>query len=486
MYEIHDLGEGKNILAKKNFENYNLTCGNHQEGDIDLQQDINPNQSSNSSASTRDYDNCPVRILALFTPNAQNTVANIQNTITLSIEESNQALRNSGVTECELELILEDIQPIDFEESQLMRRDLNDLQGDNPVLSEQVRQLRNNAEADIVVVYAQGNYLDYLGLAGTLTLDSEQALSIVIASEANSDYLTAHEVGHLFACRHQPEADNTGPIEHAHDFKTGAWPFRKKRRTVMWAPVGFQLFKGKAIHHFSNPNIKFKKKPTGVKDEKENYKQLENNACVVAGFRGGDEITSLSVAIDAPNFNCPCTSTGINSQVGGVGIGTGVYQYEWRTSSDGFNWGNVISTNSGFSLISPCIEGEVVFVRLTVTSSDGQVLDAYKAIESAYEWDGQNGACIRGEGESANNVNNNFKLRITPNPVNEILKVEVMLDSPASKLVQVLDTRGKVIYKQQLEMPIGIFRFSIPVIDFPSGTYLIHIEGQEASKFIKL
>ena len=478
-YEIHDLGAGKNILVKKNFENKNLRCGNNsEESSGELEEYINSNPNSNISATTRNFNNCPVRVLALFTPAAQAAVANIQNTITLSIEESSQALRNSGVTECELELILADIQPIGiagFVESPLMRNDREDF-----ITSMEVLEQRNDAEADIVLVYAENAYLDFLGLAGTLFLQEERALSVITASEANTNYLTAHEIAHLFACRHEIEADNTGAIEHAHEFKAGGvFPFRKKRRTVMWSESSC-----KTIHHFSNPNVHFKKKPTGVEDEKENYQLLENNACVVAGFRGDAVTPPLSVAIDAPGFNCPCTSTGLSSQVNGGGIG--VYQYEWRTSLDGFNWGNVVSTSSGFSLISPCIEGEVVFIRLTVTSSDGQVLDAYKAIESAYEWNGQDGACIRTEGENTNSVNGKNRLRITPNPVNDVLNVEVMLDNPALKLLQVLDIRGKVIYNQEIEIPIGISRFTIPVTNFPSGIYLIHIEGQKATKFIKL
>ncbi len=474
-YEIHDLGGGKNILAKKNFENKNLRCGNiNESSSIELEQHNDPN--SNISASTRNFNNCPVRVLALFTPNAQTAVANIQNTITLSIEESNQALRNSGVTECELELILVDIQPVNFVETIRMATDR-----DNLIDDPQVMQLRDNAEADIVVVYVDGNYGQNIGIAGTLELERERALSVIQASEANTEYNTAHEIAHLFACRHQPEADNFGPIEHAHDFKAGGvWPWRKERKTVMWATVT-----GKTIHHFSNPNVNFKKKPTGVDDEKENYRQLEDNACVVAGFRGDATTPFLNVAINGTNYACPCTSTGITSQVSGGGVG--IYQYEWRTSSDGFNWGNVVSNSSGISLVSPCIEGGVIFIRVTVTSSDGQVVDAYKSIESAFEWNGQEGACMRNNARSSDeSANSEDKMTVTPNPVSDLLSVEIESNSPISDLLQVLDINGSIVYERNLEVSMGIFKINIPVTDFPSGTYLIYIKGQVITKFIKL
>ena len=414
-----------------------------------------------------------MRVLALFTPNGNNAVANIQNTINLSIAETNQALRNSQVSECDLELILVDVQEIQFTEGFSAPADRDALIG-----NANVQGLRNAVDADIVVVYTDENYGGIIGIAGTLTLQAERALCVIEAAEAITEFNTAHEVAHLFACRHEPEAEPTRPFEHAHEFKTGCWPFRKRRNTVM-----FSVTAGRTIQHYSNPNVKFKKKATGVSDEKENWRQLEVNACTVANFRDDDVVPILIASISGDGYNCPCFGVGLSAQVSGGAPRP--YQFEWRTSTDGFNWGSVQSTASSFSISLPCEIGEGVYVRLTVTSSDGQIDDTFRFIEAAENWPGQQGVCPR----SSYNSNDNDVILSTrtlfPNPVNDVLYLEISEGETMPSDIVVVDVWGRLIAVSP-EIDIDERTVQIPTTHLHEGMYLLKYGQRNILKFVKI
>lgn len=465
-YEIQSVGEGKTVLAKKDAAILNLGCGNSDSERLNFPTDV---------SIPRNGGHCTVRVLGLFTPNANNAVSDIENTIELSIAQTNQAFRNSRIYGSSLELVLVDVQEIQFTEGFGARTDRDALINDPTV-----QTLRNNADADIVLVYTDGNYGTVLGIAGTLTLQAERALALIQAAEATNDYVTSHEIAHLFACRHEIDADATGPFEHAHEFKTGCWPFRKKRNTIMYSTAT-----GKSIQYYSNPNVEFKNKPTGVSDETENARQLRANACTVAGFRAGDP--SLNANIVGEEYGCPCYFAYLRANVSGGAPGS--YQYEWRTSTDGFNWSGVQSTSYAFSIMAPCEVGERIFIQLIVTSSDGQLDEAFGFIESAERWPGQQVDCDqRFSGNPVSGISQTLpeEYSVFPNPASDLITVTFPRKTTEQYSdISILNIYGQVVYSGKIFYDSFVGQVDIDINEFPNGVYFVKTEQDQTLRFVK-
>lgn len=473
LYELHDLGDNKRILVKRDYTGLNVHCGNTSGGEEGF-------NSGEGSTGDRDGSTCPVRVLALYSDSANAALPDIAGTISLTINQTNQALRNSLVSEANLELELVGTQMITFTETFDMAADRDNLIG-----LDELKNKRNAVDADIVLVFVESSYGEVLGIAGTLTLEPEKAVTVINATDALFDYNTCHELAHLFACRHEPSADPTGPFEHAHDFKTGCWPFRKERNTVM-----FSVATGNTIQNYSNPSVKYKNKKTGVTDEKENWRQLQANACTVATFRNSN-ISPLNANITGEYYGCPCTNLVLSAQVSGGAPGP--YSYEWHISDDGFNWGNVQSTTSTLQIDLPCEEGPV-YVRLKVTSPDGQIDYSFRGVEVAETWEGQEFPCphhlIGGGG------NGNTMTAVSPNPATNKVDVRIIGDDLGGielsghevANITLLNNIGKVLARYEIN-PIEEQKVRIDIEGLETGIYYIRTKvGDNVSvqKIIKL
>lgn len=464
IYELHDLGQNKRVLVKKDYENHTFGCGNDNSEEFQ--------QGEEPVVEDRNGGNCPVRVLALFTQNAEDALPDIQNIINLTINQTNQAFRSSGVAQSDLDLVLVGIREVDFDESNNARDDRDALIDNNDV-----QDLRDDANADIVVVFAESDYGDVLGIAGTLTLQEERALCLIRATEAVNEYNTSHEIAHLFACRHEEDADPTGEFEHAFCFKTGCWPFRKHRNTIMWSTVT-----GNTIQHFSNPNVKFKEKATGEADA-HNARQLRGNACTVANFRDDDVIPNLHAAISGSGYGCPCQSTGVFASV--TGGAPGNYTLAWRTSTDGFNWSPVQGTGTSLSIELPCVEGEGIYVQLTATSVDGQVENAFRFIEAATTWYGQEGPCMRSNDYV--DAGNLGSIIAYPNPMDERIIVQGSTGAEESKVnIRLYDSFGRLLQEVKKGTTGRNFTVSIETPTLSPGIYALRVEYSGEQQIFKI
>jgi hypothetical protein len=479
MYELHDLGGGKSLLAKKDYEGEGITrCGNtNSEG-------LHP---GDETIGDRNGGNCPVRVLALFTANGTAAVPNINNTISLSIFQTNEALKKSGVDESELRLVLQDIQQIPFVEGTSIVNDVNSL-----INNTDVQNRRNAANADIVIVYTAGAYDGVLGRAGTLTLQNERALCVIQAAEATTEFNISHEAAHLFACRHEEAADPTGVFEHAHEFELKCAPSHlRERNTVMWS-----VATGNTIPHYSNPNVYYKTgfgwKKTGVVNERDNARQLRTNACTVADFRGDAVIPQLFASIQGPYFGCPCVSKNLSAQV--TGGAPGNYLFAWSTSTDGFNWSSVQGTFSTFAVTLPCELGEGIYVRVTVTSVDGQVDEGFAFIESAMTWAGQTQTCpdpiiAPPGGGSVAAALQLLEVEAFPNPIRDKITLDFKSGVEGSVFLKLTDGYGKAFHFEELEGVTDNSRREIDIINIPPGIYFLefrNINSTSVRKIIKL
>lgn len=293
-------------------------------------------------------------------------------------------------------------------------------------------------------------------------------LSVSNTTDALFDYNTCHELAHLFGCRHEPSADPNGPIEHAHAFKTGCWPFRKERNTVM-----FSVATGNTIQHFSNPNVEYKNKKTGVTNERENWQQLKTNACIVAGFRDQSN-PALQATISGSGYGCPCQNTSLFALV--TGGAPGNYILAWQTSTDGFNWSPIQGTGSWFSVELPCEEGKGVYVQLTATSINGQVTTSFRYIEAATAWYGQEGPCMRSDGNIGAGKFGDISVYPNPNDGSFIVSV----NSPEDNIsIEVHDQAGRLVFISKENSFTGRYEKYLNIGHLISGTYSVRVRTND-------
>lgn len=232
----------------------------------------------------------------------------------------------------------------------------------------------------------------------------------------------------------------------------------------------------KTIQHYSNPNVEYKSKKTGVTDERENWRQLRANACTVATFRN-QSIPALQAYISGSGFGCPCENIGMGAIVSGGAPGS--YTFQWQKSNDGFNWGGVLSTASSFSVALPCEEGEGVYVRLTVMSADSQIVQKFRFFEAAMTWPGQEQICFErstsGTGPSVASI------LVSPNPTNNSFSIRCDIDITSEVQIDIFDNIGRLVISNIEIAAPGNFEKNVNVYHLVRGLHLLRltINGQE-------
>jgi hypothetical protein len=260
-YVLEDLGGGKQLLVKLIFRETELLY-------CDMDEESFNQMPNNLNLDFRDWENCPVTLLVLYTTDAAMAVADIEATIELAVEKTNTAFLRSRVG---FELQLAGIEETSFQEtSNGIKIDVAALASDPNIMD-----IRNDYNADIVILFTDGNYGSSIGRVAAIGPDSDNAFGIVQAAESTGTFIFPHEVGHLFGCRHQIEIDPDGTYEHAHKLKLGL----KRRRTISWSPLNKKM-----IQNFSNPQVGYSGKPTGSWGESHNALKLNVTNCIVAAF----------------------------------------------------------------------------------------------------------------------------------------------------------------------------------------------------------
>lgn len=303
--------------------------------------------------------------MVLYTDAAEAAVTNINNTASLAISQMNDAISNSAVNSS-LYMTLAGIQHLQFTETAFIWND-----ADNLSTNATATNLRNTNEADLVILLIDGNYSDgsgtYYGVVDEIGPDNANAYSIVEADAATSSrYTFAHEACHLFGGRHNN--DPSGSYEHGYTFKTGIWPFRTDRYTVMHL-VG----NDPRILHYSNPDVEYKNKATGTTSYNDVARKLEVEAPTVEAFRTFTPPLDAYISGPTKGYN-----SGTYTWYAVVSNGTTPYSYLWEYSLDGFNYTGTLGTSS--SVTAPLPLDNDLYLRLTVNSSDGQTDVDYHSV----------------------------------------------------------------------------------------------------------
>lgn len=84
-------------------------------------------------------------------------------------------------------------------------------------------------------------------------------------------------------------------------------------------------------------------------------------------------------------------------------------------------------------------------------------------------------------------VKSRLQVQVYPNPVSDMLSLDITLDRPEEATVQLTDVMGKVCYRQTLKAGRGTGRHSLNLEHLPAGMYFLDIRtGHNGARVLKL
>ncbi len=464
MFEIQDLGDGHNILVEIDRPQLkNKVCAVSSKGKpIDI--DDPKGGFGRMVTTTRER----VRVLILYNPDADNAVANINDYASLAMQQTNSALNNSGISG-NLTFVLAGVEPWSHTyEPTNITNEKNAL-----IASSHAELIRDQFEADVVVLLTDGNYDDFGdSVIGPIRRD---AYAIVKVTAPSGRYTFAHEVGHLFGCQHD---DASGIIARGHSFKTGWWPFRTTRRTIL----NFAYAEDPKILHYSNPDVRYSNKPTG-KSDRNNARQLREQAATVAAFRA--TTPPFSVSFTSGRTLIGEYDYGNQTYTVSASNGTQPYTYRWCLSSDGFNYSCDAITSNTSKTYNFVADGNTTrMIKVTGYDAVGNSRVEYLHIYIEQPDNGEplsvdgSGGGFEFEDNKLINEENSL-IVLYPNPSNNQINLKLQSTKEQSIIeYSMVNLNGEqVVSGQFLKESTSNQNLEIDVSKIPLGQYILHVQS---------
>ena len=349
-------------------------------------------------------------------------------------------------------------------------------------LSINAQNLREQHEADLVVMLTDTRYGSIFGVVNCIGPDFDCGYSITVAQfMLNPRYTFAHEVGHLFGARHnRPSNGGNDPT----DICSHAWRFtdgnNNVQRTILAAsPAINPSDPGGRILNYSNPDVLYVNAPTGTPDD-DNAKTIRNAGCGVAGYYDSGE---MMIGISGPSTACDIEWETFFADVIPANAGTPgqpPYSYQWRwnttgvftTSNPGTYLGNGSSVTVG-SLACPKF-----YLWLAVTSSDGVVATTVKRVGTKFCPECQNEQLMvltSGNFPVANHVG------IYPNPATDKTVISFSVEKESLVRYTLSDMQGRVLLRSGNQaFPKGIHTMEPELGGVPRGIYncTVEVDGE--------
>ena len=213
-----------------------------------------------------------VRVMVVYSQSAANAVGDPVGKANLAISESNQSFVNSGAN---VTFQLAGVYTANYVNASF-DTDLSRFRGTTDGYLDTYHTTRNNIGADVNVLITTNT--TYCGL-GYLNSTAASAFSVTSYSCMTGYYSFAHEIGHNFGARHDPQTDPTSspyPYGHGYRSPTNRW------RTIMAYNCSPSCPR---INYWSNPAKTYSGQAMGTTNVSNNARVLSERAAAVAAFR---------------------------------------------------------------------------------------------------------------------------------------------------------------------------------------------------------
>ncbi|RUM93907.1 MAG: hypothetical protein DSZ28_05950 [Thiothrix sp.] len=220
-------------------------------------------------------DGSKIDIIIAYTPEfvVEEGEANIAAFLAQLEQETNLSFQLSGVN-TRVEIVHS--YPTPYNDSTNAKRDadyfLNGLEA-----GQELRELRDQHHADIMVVLTGSHGYDACGYTPMLGANEANALAVIRGDCATGYYQFAHELGHIFGADHNIEEASGLGADYAHGYCGNGW------RSIM--SYNCPASGGKRLPLWSNPDKKLDGEPMGVTGVSNNVKVLNERALEVSNFR---------------------------------------------------------------------------------------------------------------------------------------------------------------------------------------------------------
>lgn len=413
------------------------------------------------------------RILVLYTDAAVATGLNPSQLANMGIQDLNFVTGNSDLATSDVSFELAGVVKLDgFDESNNINGDLNELKNmmNNPPYSNYQTQY----QADLFVLYTDGNYPGFNGWAFINTNANANEAYAIVEIESSSNQVFVHEVGHLFGCRH--EDDSAFYSERAYEFQNQSINFK----TIM------HQFPSGTIDHFSNPDVDYLGFDTGIINSRDNAEKILENACDVSDFYPNSD---LYVHISGPSYIyntssyftwCPLTTGCYGTEI----------SFSWSYSSDGWNYYNFSSGTCGSKSGNSFPADPTIFIKVVATSSSGAIAERIKPVTNwSYNY-------IRNEEVASRSQNTEFDadidvvknhVEILQNPASNTLKIKYFHLNSESIKMDLINMQGHIMQEKYVTFfGEGIREESMAIDRLPSGYYLLRITGNTLNEVRKI
>ncbi len=473
------------------------------------------------------YNTCPavITVLLAITPEAKDWIetnyADVDAFVATGQSIMNLAFVNSDIPNKEVRMKWVDFtNPTNpgFDPDKLINNDRDNLPN-------WLNGLRSASKADVCILVTNRGYFQANGTAMAIGPIIDKAYAIVEAPYFNTDYILAHEIGHLLGGRHNWlynfGNDNTEVCFHAYrtfqpplniNFEP-AYPNPVNSWHSLVAvriPLGYEgneelyyqadgdywfiiVNDDPKILHYSNPDVLYLGLPTGRHDAN-NALLFRNTACTVADFFPTQDL-AIFINMNAQCYNTPVTFTAdiIQPESGLPGIPPYTINWDWSPNAL-FLPNQTQQLGTGLSISLPehphC---PAYFIRCTVTSFDGVTVNRILRVD-LYQRPYSHCSCPLETGEpdeertlaASDTEGTNATLRILPNPTSGTSRIRLLCPSAAGNMatVSIMDITGMpTATSHTLRFDAHGVAELTPPAQLPAGVYYLLLQTENGTLY---